>query len=86
MARKSYIKKMKEAYPKPKEKPKDYYIMYHTPNRWSAREGIEWEAHGFRFKEGVVYKVSKLVYDWSKGQRGFFQVIDVKSDKLVDFK
>lgn len=86
MVRKSVLKKAKDYYPKPKEKPKEYLIMYHSPNRWTAREGVYWEAHGFKFEEGVVYRVSELVYEWSKGQRGFFQVKEIKTDKVVDFK
>jgi len=78
---------MKKAYPEPKEKPKDYYIMYHRPWTWFSREGLEWDSHhGFKFEEGVVHRVSELVCEWSKRQKGFFEVKRVDDGKLVKFK
>lgn len=83
MARKSDI--AKDYYPKPIEKPQKRLIMYHMPNRWSSQDRV-WDVHGFKFKEGVVYSVSELVYEWSKRQKGFFEVRDIETDKVVDFK
>ena len=82
----------------PKIDPKKYYpepislqgkkrmIMYHPVNRFSSRKGVGWDAHGFRFDEGIVYSVSELVYEWAKRQTGFFEVRNVETDKIVDFK
>jgi len=80
------LSKAKEYYAPPKEKPKEHYIMYHTPNKWYAKNDIVFEAHGFRFREGIVYKVDDLVFEWSKRQRGFFEVLGIEIDKTVGFK
>ena len=59
-------------------------IMYHRPNVAATDKRVTFEAHGFKFQEGVVYEVSELVHEWAKRQKGFF-LIESISKKFVDF-
>ena len=75
----------KEFYAEPKPIMKKKLIVWHQPNRFTSREGVFWDTHGFKFDEGVVYEVNDEVYDFVKWQRGFYEIVDVRTQTPVKF-